>query len=188
MPKVAGAARRLKGAAVRPTSSCVRHVHLIPARDARLLREWAPHEIPAHKPRDGRVERSARAPAPAGRPACRCCGFPIEHGEPAISADYRWQGGGAQPIWLHAHACAWGSAHEAATTAGARPRLTRTEQLVLELAELGASVPATARQIGRAARTVEDLITKLNKQLGTRTRAEAAAVARADGLLTRRAR
>jgi DNA-binding CsgD family transcriptional regulator len=164
---------------------CVRHVHLIPQRDARLLREWAPHEIPAHKPRDGVVERSERLPAPAGRPACRCCGFALEAGEPAISADYRWKRGGAQPIWLHAHACAWGSAHEA-PAAAARPRLTRTEQLVLELAELGASVPATARQIGRAARTVEDLITKLNKRFGTRTRAEAAAVARADGLLTAR--
>jgi DNA-binding CsgD family transcriptional regulator len=163
----------------------VPHVHLITQRDARLLREWAPHEIPAHKPRDGRVERSERLPAPGGRPACRCCGFALEAGEAAISADYRWSGGGAAPIWLHAHACAWGSAHEAAAHT-ARPGLTRTEQLVLELAELGASVPATARQIGRAARTVEDLITKLNKQLGTRTRAEAAAVARADGLLTAR--
>jgi DNA-binding CsgD family transcriptional regulator len=160
-------------------------VHLITQRDARLLREWAPHEIPAHKARDGRVERSARMPAPADRPACRCCGFALEPGEEAISADYRWKRGGALPIWLHAHACAWGSAHEAPAT-GVRPRLTRTEQLVLELAELGASVPATARQIGRAARTVEDLITKLNKQFGTRTRAEAAAVARADGLLTAR--
>jgi DNA-binding CsgD family transcriptional regulator len=162
-------------------------VHLIPQRDAELIRDWAPHEIPAHKPRDGRVERSARVPAPAGGPACRCCGFALEPGAPAISADYRWKDGGAQPIWLHAHACAWGSAHEAAAT-DARPRLSRTEQLVLELAELGASVPATARQIGRAARTVEDLITKLNKQFGTRTRAEAAAVARADGLLAPRAR
>jgi DNA-binding CsgD family transcriptional regulator len=160
-------------------------VHLIPQRDARLLREWAPHEIPAHKPRDGRVERSARMPAPGDRPACRCCGFAIEPGEDAIAADYGWSGGGVQPIWLHAHACKWGSGHEA-TTAAAKPRLTRTEQLVLELAELGASVPATARQIGRAARTVEDLITKLNKRFGTRTRAEAAAVARADGLLTAR--
>jgi DNA-binding CsgD family transcriptional regulator len=165
---------------------CVRHVHLIPQRDAELIRDWAPHEIPAHKPRDGRVERSERTPAPAGRPRCRCCGFAIDPGEPAISADYRWKSGGAQPIWLHARACAWGSAHEAPATAAARPRLTRTEQLVLELGELGASVPATARRIGRAARTVEDLITKLNKQLGTRTRAEAAAVARADGLLTAR--
>jgi DNA-binding CsgD family transcriptional regulator len=165
----------------------VRHVHLIPQRDARLLREWAPHEIPAHKPRDGLVERSARVPAPRDRPACRCCGFPIEPGEEAISADYRWKGGGAQPIWLHAHACAWGSAHDSPAPAAApRARLTRTEQLVLEFAELGASVPATARQIGRAARTVEDLITKLNKQFGTRTRAEAAAIARADGLLTAR--
>ena len=163
-------------------------MHLIPQRDARLLREWAPHEIPAHKPRDGRVERSARVPAPAGRAACRCCGFPLEPGEPAISADYGWKGGGAQPIWLHAHACAWGSAHEAPANGATRPRLTRTEQLVLELAELGASVPATARQIGRAARTVEDLITRMNKQFGTRTRAEAAAVARADGLLNSRAR
>jgi DNA-binding CsgD family transcriptional regulator len=166
----------------------VRHVHLISQRDARLLREWAPHEIPAHKPRDGRVERSARVLAPAGRPACRCCGFALEPGEPAISAEYRWRDGGVQPIWLHAHACAWGSAHEAPAITVARPRLTRTEQLVLELAELGASVPATARQIGRAARTVEDLVTKLNKQFGTRTRAEAAALARADGLLAPRAR
>lgn len=165
----------------------MRHVHLIPQRDALLLREWAPHEIPAHKPRDGRVERSARMPAPAGRPACRCCGHALAQGEPAIGADYRWKGGGVQPIWMHATACAWGSAHEAPAT-GTRPRLSRTEQLVLELAELGASVPATARQIGRAARTVEDLVTKLNKQFGTRTRAEAAAVARADGLLAPRAR
>jgi DNA-binding CsgD family transcriptional regulator len=164
---------------------CVAHVRLIPQRDACLLREWAPHEIPAHKPRDGRVERSARKPAPADRPACRCCGFAIEPGEPAITADYGWRDGGSQPIWLHAHACRWGSAHEAPVTA-TRTRLTRTERLVLELAELGASVPATARQIGRAARTVEDLITKLNKQFGTRTRAEAAALARADGLLTAR--
>ena len=163
---------------------CVAHVRLIPQRDARLLREWAPHEIPAHKPRDGRVERSERVPAPADGPACRCCGFAIDAGEEAITADYGWSGGGSQPIWLHAHACKWGSAHEA--PAPARPRLTRTEQLVLELAELGASVPATARQIGRAARTVEDLITKLNKRFGTRTRAEAAALARADGLLTAR--
>jgi DNA-binding CsgD family transcriptional regulator len=163
----------------------VRHVHLIPQRDARLLREWAPHEIPAHKPRDGRVERCARLPAPADRPACRCCGFALEPGESAISAEYAWRRGGSAPIWLHAHACAWGSAHEAPAHTP-RARLTRTEQLVLELAELGASGPATARQIGRAARTVEDLITKLNKQLGTRTRAEAAAVARADGLLTAR--
>ena len=161
-------------------------MRLIPQRDARLLREWAPHAIPAHKPREGRVERSARRPAPANRPACRCCGCALNEGEPAISADYGWNGGGVQPIWLHAEACDWGSAHDA--PAPARPRLTRTEQLVLELAELGASVPATARQIGRAARTVEDLVTKLNKQLGTRTRAEAAAVARADGLLASRAR
>ena len=161
------------------------HVHLIPLRDARLLREWAPHEVPAHKPRDGRVERSARVPAPDDRPACRCCGHGIEPGESAITADYGWRDGGVQPIWVHEHACKWGSAHEI-LAATARPRLTRTEQLVLELAELGASVPATARQIGRAARTVEDLITKLNKQFGTRTRAEAAAIARADGLLTAR--
>jgi DNA-binding CsgD family transcriptional regulator len=163
----------------------VQHVHLIPLRDARLLREWAPHEIPAHKPRDGRVERSARVPAPADQPACRCCGLAIEPGEPAISADYRWKDGGAQPIWLHEHACAWASGHDT-PAGGTRRRLTRTEQLVLELAELGASVPATARQIGRAARTVEDLVTKLNKRFGTRTRAEAAAIARADGLLTAR--
>lgn len=174
----------------------VRHVHLIPERDAQLLRDWAPHEIPGHKRRDGWIERSDRLPAPAGRPACRCCGYPLKEGEPAISAAYVWPGGtperGCKPIWLHADECRWGLAHdvEPAETwhSGQRRKrqagLTRIERSVLELAEIGATVPQTARLVGRASRTVEALVTKLNKRFGTRSRAEAAEAARAEGLLS----
>jgi DNA-binding CsgD family transcriptional regulator len=63
-------------------------------------------------------------------------------------------------------------------------RLTPTERLVLELAEAGATVPETARRIGRAPSTVEGAVTRLNKRFGTRSRLEAAAAARAEGLLS----
>ena len=130
----------------------MRHVHLIPQRDAELIRDWAPHEIPAHKPRDGRVERSERLPAPAGRPACRCCGFAIEAGEPAISADYRWKGGGAQPIWLHVRACAWGSAHEApVNTARATPQDAACHDFIADLSSPSRETSAQLQQPYRIA-------------------------------------
>src|SRR4051794_29599211 len=64
-----------------------------------------------------------------------------------------------------------------------RPTLTDFERRILELAEAGRTVPDTARMTARSPKTVENAVTRLNKRLGTNSRLEAAAVARARGLL-----
>jgi DNA-binding NarL/FixJ family response regulator len=58
-----------------------------------------------------------------------------------------------------------------------------TERRILELAEAGLTVRQTAQQVERAVSTVENLVTRLNKRFGTKSRVAAARAARAEGLL-----
>src|SRR4051794_16272440 len=65
----------------------------------------------------------------------------------------------------------------------AGPRLTDIERQILELAAAGATVPDTARRLGRSPKTIENAVTRLNKRFGTTSRVDAAAAARSEGLL-----
>lgn len=65
----------------------------------------------------------------------------------------------------------------------AAARLTGRERDILECIESGLSVKQTARHLGIALKTVENLQSKLFRKLGARNRAQAVALARGLGLL-----
>jgi DNA-binding NarL/FixJ family response regulator len=67
-----------------------------------------------------------------------------------------------------------------------RPRieLTPRQQAVLDLIVTGVSVKQTARTLGIAVKTVENTQSRLYRRLGVRNRAQAVAVAIAEGLAT----
>ncbi|HEY3832453.1 MAG TPA: response regulator transcription factor [Acidimicrobiia bacterium] len=69
-----------------------------------------------------------------------------------------------------------------------RPRieLTPRQQAVLELIVSGVSVKQTARALGIAVKTVENTQSRLYRRLGVRNRAQAVAVAIAEGLVPAR--
>jgi two-component system, NarL family, nitrate/nitrite response regulator NarL len=67
--------------------------------------------------------------------------------------------------------------------AGERPELTARESDILRLGAQGYSIRQTARMLGIAPKTVENIQTRLFRKLGVRNRAGAVAVANAFGLL-----
>src|SRR5687768_731496 len=54
-----------------------------------------------------------KVPAKGPLPACRCCGFAIPRGHPALTLRYAWEGEPyAIPIWVHLESCTPGAAHD----------------------------------------------------------------------------
>ena len=69
-----------------------------------------------------------------------------------------------------------------APSAGDLPELTARESDILRLGARGCSIRQTARLLGIAPKTVENIQTRLFRKLGVRNRAGAVAVANALGL------
>jgi hypothetical protein len=79
-------------------------MHLLPRTDAELIRDGAIRGL------TGAIrELETVVVDPEARPACGCCGEPLEPGATALRFTYTWWGpDGCRPgpAWMHAAACA----------------------------------------------------------------------------------